>query len=75
MVTAELQLILSNLRVWFIRMLGGSVYLVSNMLRKGAGTKLLMTTVCPSEGLDAGDARLRRFAPEFVGLIPAYAPD
>ena len=35
----------------------------------------LVTEVRPGESLDAGDARLKRFASEFVGLIPAYVPD
>lgn len=35
----------------------------------------LVTEVRPGEGLDAGDARLKRFASEFVGLIPAHVPD
>ena len=35
----------------------------------------LVTELRPGEGMDAGDARLRRFASEFVGLIPAYVPD
>lgn len=35
----------------------------------------LVAELRPGEGLDAGDARLMRFASEFVGLIPAYVPD
>lgn len=35
----------------------------------------LVTELRPGEGLEAGDARLKRFAAEFVGLIPAYVPD
>ena len=35
----------------------------------------LVTEVKPGETLDAGNARLQRFAAEFVGLIPAHVPD
>ena len=35
----------------------------------------LFTEVRPDETLDIGDARLKRFAAGFVGLIPAYVPD
>ena len=35
----------------------------------------LVTELRQGEGLDDGDARLKRFAAEFVGLIPAFVPD
>ena len=35
----------------------------------------LVTELRPGESMDAADARLKRFAAEFVGLIPAYVPD
>ncbi|MFY9327892.1 MAG: VPLPA-CTERM-specific exosortase XrtD [Georgfuchsia sp.] len=35
----------------------------------------LVTELRPGEGPDAADARLKRFAAEFVGLIPGYVPD
>jgi exosortase D (VPLPA-CTERM-specific) len=35
----------------------------------------LVTELKRGEDLPAGDARLQRFAAEFVGLIPAYVPD
>lgn len=35
----------------------------------------LFTEVRPGESLDAGDARLKRFASEFIGLLPAHVPD
>jgi len=46
MVTAELQLISSKLGVWFIRLMGGSVYLEGNTLDMGGGTKLLVAEAC-----------------------------
>ena len=35
----------------------------------------LVTELRTGESMDAADARLKRFAAEFVGLIPAYVPD
>lgn len=46
MVTAELQLVSSELGVWFIRLFGGSVFLEGNVLDMGAGIKLLVAEAC-----------------------------
>jgi exosortase D (VPLPA-CTERM-specific) len=45
MLTSELQLVSSKLGVWFIRVLGGSVYLEGNVLDMG-GSRLLVAEAC-----------------------------
>lgn len=45
MLTSELQLVSSRLGVWFIRLVGGSVYLEGNVLDMG-GSRLLVAEAC-----------------------------
>jgi exosortase D (VPLPA-CTERM-specific) len=64
MLTSKLQLISSMMGVWFIRTMGGSVYLEGNVLDMGAGIKLLVAEAC---------AGLRYLFPLMsLGAIAAY---